>query len=1172
MATKKKSPIDPLIGTRHVLEGRIVTMNGAFKVIDRGRIYLADGLIAAVRAADAAAPAGFDAAPVMATGGTIFPGLIELHNHLSYNALQLWQVPRMFAHRGQWAGHPDKRRLISQPMSVLASIGGTIEALVRYVEAKCLVAGVTTSQGLTLVAEPGIEHFYRGIVRNVESTDDAELPEALTRIADVASATDFAKRLKAADKGCLLLHLAEGIGEMARKQFLRLRLPSGKWAISPALVGIHSAGLIAEDLDLMAQNGAGIVWSPLSNLLLYRGTADVKSAQAAGVNLAIGSDWSPSGSKNLLSELKVARAWSDRLGGVFTPRQLVAMATINPARMLKWDAALGSIEPGKRADFVVIKGQTGDPYEKLLKALEDDIQLVFINGVPRFGAAALMDRATAAILPNPLPALESRKIGSSAMKFNFVQESADPLVEAVTLAVAQQRLSDGLRDLPDLAAGLADPAVASSLLGITGAANIAAPVRRWTLALDNEPHTESELGHTTLRSLAPWELEPETSLFGADALARNGALAANLVSMRLDALTIVEDSDYFDRLATEINLPTGMAGALAKLHGAPAPAVPTGKEINLPPVADSPALAEAVLPRSLAELRALPDMLSRADRIQLVRQLRFVLEEIYVHLPLKRAAHAVDPVQRLKLLQYSLEEGTGATALEGLAFHQRLVEIFTELRDLHTAYMLPPPYKNLTAFLPFLLERCYETGTAGNSADKTRRAVYLVTKVATSLTHPTFVPGVEILYWNGMPIDNAIDQNADRQAGSNLPARFARGLAGMTIRPLVRVLPPQEEWVLMTYRALDGRILEIRLPWQIRSPDASTTFAMPQLSARAVGAAGLPAARRSKRGAKRAPDLRRLASLGLDVQMEAVNAVRRELYAPPRPKRRRSPVKRRLMSGEDIVTSFPDVLRARVVKTPSGQFGYLRIFTFVVANADTFVNEVVRLVKLLPKRGIVLDVRGNGGGFIWAAEMLLQLFTDRHIEPERAQFLNSPLTLDLARRHASSALSASLNFAPWIESMSNSVITAAVHSEGFPITPPEQANAVGRQYPGRVVLITDALVYSATDMFTAGFRDHELGPILGVDDNTGAGGANVWEYLLLQNLLADKEPSLAPLPQGCDMRVAVRRTLRAGGSAGLPLEDLGVMPDERHFLTRRDVLGQNEDLIAHAAQLLAQQA
>jgi C-terminal processing protease CtpA/Prc len=147
------------------------------------------------------------------------------------------------------------------------------------------------------------------------------------------------------------------------------------------------------------------------------------------------------------------------------------------------------------------------------------------------------------------------------------------------------------------------------------------------------------------------------------------------------------------------------------------------------------------------------------------------------------------------------------------------------------------------------------------------------------------------------------------------------------------------------------------------------------------------------------------------------------------------------------------------------------------------------------------------------------------------------------------------------------VVTACVHSEGFPITPPERANNIGRKYRGRAVLITDALAYSATDMFAAGFQDHELGPIIGVDDNSGAGGANVWSYALLQSLAGSK-PGTA-LPGGCDLRIAVRRTLRVGKNLGMPLEDLGVVPDHRYHLTRRDVLGQNQDLIAHAASLLA---
>ena len=134
------------------------------------------------------------------------------------------------------------------------------------------------------------------------------------------------------------------------------------------------------------------------------------------------------------------------------------------------------------------------------------------------------------------------------------------------------------------------------------------------------------------------------------------------------------------------------------------------------------------------------------------------------------------------------------------------------------------------------------------------------------------------------------------------------------------------------------------------------------------------------------------------------------------------------------------------------------------------------------------------------------------------------------------------------------------------------ANAIGQRYFGPVVLVTDARCYSATDIFSAGFQDHEIGPVLGVDDNTGAGGANVWTHGLLKalrDLPPDAETPYAPLPRQADMRVAIRRTLRVGKLAGTPVEDLGVRPDARHEMTRRDVLESNVDLLDAAGALLA---
>src|ERR671937_677238 len=111
-------------------------------------------------------------------------------------------------------------------MKVLAKTPKYVPAIVRYVECKCLVAGTTTTQGVALSSYAGIQHYYRGIVRNVEQTDEPELPEAGSHIADVeAKDRDrFLRRLRGMD--CLLLHLSEGTDGAAREHFLALRQPS----------------------------------------------------------------------------------------------------------------------------------------------------------------------------------------------------------------------------------------------------------------------------------------------------------------------------------------------------------------------------------------------------------------------------------------------------------------------------------------------------------------------------------------------------------------------------------------------------------------------------------------------------------------------------------------------------------------------------------------------------------------------------------------------------------------------------------------------------------------------------------------------------------------------------------------------------------------------------------
>ena len=101
-----------------------------------------------------------------------------------------------------------------------------------------------------------------------------------------------------------------------------------------------------------------------------------------------------------------------------------------------------------------------------------------------------------------------------------------------------------------------------------------------------------------------------------------------------------------------------------------------------------------------------------------------------MHLPMKRAIHAIDPIQQLKLLRFQLAEWN--VALEStIDFHRRMLSIFGSTRDLHTLYLLPEPYRDCTAYLPFLIEQCFERGAerfivtrtaiSGRRGDSSRR-------------------------------------------------------------------------------------------------------------------------------------------------------------------------------------------------------------------------------------------------------------------------------------------------------------------------------------------------------------------------------------------------------------------------------------------------------------------
>src|SRR5688500_13661262 len=128
MARKKPAPKEIV---QYGLKGTIVTMKNA-KDFFRGTIYVSEGRITSIFKEGGTVPGDLSELPVFETKGTIFPGLIELHNHLSYNCLPLWNVPKLYSNRSQWSGIAEYQKKISSPMNALGKTPGYVEAIVRY--------------------------------------------------------------------------------------------------------------------------------------------------------------------------------------------------------------------------------------------------------------------------------------------------------------------------------------------------------------------------------------------------------------------------------------------------------------------------------------------------------------------------------------------------------------------------------------------------------------------------------------------------------------------------------------------------------------------------------------------------------------------------------------------------------------------------------------------------------------------------------------------------------------------------------------------------------------------------------------------------------------------------------------------------------------------------------
>ena len=408
----------------YALGGDVVTMNATRDVLTNHWIEIEGDQIVGIHDA---APSGI---PTVATGGLIFPGLIDSHNHPQYNILGPIPFEELFEHRDEWRNHPLYDDFNDQRDAILDNPDYDWQYLNSYklAEVRAMCSGTTTIQGANCNG-----HQYDPYARQGMGINNAErFPPRI--FADTFPLWDSSAVWQARSSENwrrFVVHLCEGTNQVARDEFAAwqdLGMLDGRTTV------IHGTALGEAEFAAMAGVEASLIWSPQSNLVLYGATTDIPTALAAGVNVALAPDWTESGSNDLLAEMKVAHDLSEaEWSGLLSSQMLAEMVTCNAVQALGMADIRGSIETGLRADLMVIPGSSGAPYDALLAANPVDVMLTVVDGRPGYGDPVLMDQFSDLADVEDISIGETTKRLALSITAHGIELSDQPFSTALTM-------------------------------------------------------------------------------------------------------------------------------------------------------------------------------------------------------------------------------------------------------------------------------------------------------------------------------------------------------------------------------------------------------------------------------------------------------------------------------------------------------------------------------------------------------------------------------------------------------------------------------------------------------------------------------------------------------------------------------------------------------------------
>jgi len=381
----------------------ILTLNTAREIITHGAVVVKDSYIAEVGKSREMLEKYPGAQRIDSRGNILLPGLIDTHVHLGqcmlrgisegkrYPDLRDWLIKLMFPLQGSYT-EEDGRASAALCMLEMIKSGttGFIESLLAENYGFDGIAEVAVQSGLRAALgkvvmdwspemrdrsgmHPGMWQTRESSVNGTlaaydrwngagdgrlqvwfgcRSAEPAEDPSLFDEVSELARRRNMGLTIHLAERDADRVY-AEAQGYRSHVEFAQ-----GHGLLGPRTVLAHCGASDADDWKLLVASGTSVAHCPANNAAAGWRTAPIVDMLEAGVNVALGCDSTPSDANmDILRDLRVAahvaRARAET-PLVMPGETILEMATLNGARAMGLAPGVGSIEAGKRADFIII--------------------------------------------------------------------------------------------------------------------------------------------------------------------------------------------------------------------------------------------------------------------------------------------------------------------------------------------------------------------------------------------------------------------------------------------------------------------------------------------------------------------------------------------------------------------------------------------------------------------------------------------------------------------------------------------------------------------------------------------------------------------------------------------------------------------------------------------------